>query len=166
MGTLSITDVTQDYQQIKKIGNFKNDREIDMELKILGALFEELKGKSVELESSRKYMNNNEWISLYKEIYNTILIVEKGVYKRKIMIAVKSMRSIKNSILTLFERSDSITRAIQLVEQKSDSKMSNENEKNIKPELSPITDISKELQETKERLKKLLESAEQRNIKR
>lgn len=166
MGTLSITDVTQDYQQIKKIGNFKNDREIDMELKILGALFEELKGKSVELESSRKYMNNNEWISLYKEIYNTILIVEKGVYKRKIMIAVKSMRSIKNSIVTLFERSDSITRAIQLVEQKSDSKTSNENEKNIKPELSPITDISKELQETKERLKKLLESAEQRNIKR
>ena len=159
---LSLDRVTEGTEQAAKSITAKSERETVMELNILAMLFEELNEKVAFLESSRRRLSNPDWIALYKEVYSSFLIIEKAIYKRRILLSAKALQSLKGSVFALFEKYNSLSEIVSDAEQRVKLKFQTDESSSILGRVSYSGDIGKELENARERVRKLLDSVEPR----
>jgi hypothetical protein len=108
-------------------------------------------------------VDHRDWVSLYRQVYENLLIVERAIYKRRMFLFLRRLNSIKNHILILFDRYNTLSSITSEGERKINSSAKLEGEQLTVTEMSSYKgDISKELEQTRERVKKLLDSIEQR----
>jgi len=134
-----------------------------MELRLLVVLLDQLSESARRLESSMGVVDHRDWVSLYRQVYENLLIVERAIYKRRMFLFLRRLNSIKNHILILFDRYNTLSSITSEGERKINSSAKLEGEQLTVTEMSSYKgDISKELEQTRERVKKLLDSIEQR----
>lgn len=151
-----IARVTRSQGEVGLQGPPKNHAAIYTELKVLSFLFEELGKRSKELEVSMGSKNYNEWISLYREVNDTLLVLEKAICKRKLLMANRNLRSIREAVFSLFERYDSLSRALSDVDQRLAPRPLPNGGTATEARAPPVDDIRKELEKARERIKRLL----------
>ncbi|MEM2921925.1 MAG: hypothetical protein QXF26_06375 [Candidatus Bathyarchaeia archaeon] len=151
-----IARVTESQGKVNGQEPFKNQATIHTELKVLSFLSEELGKKARQLEASMGSKNYNEWVSLYKEVNGTLLAIEKAIYKRKLVMANKNLRSVREAIFSLFDKYDSLSKAMSEVDQRFTPRLSSNGGALAEVKTPPVDDIRKELEKARERIKKLL----------
>lgn len=140
-----------------------NGRQKTMELRLLVILLEQLSESARKLESSMGAADHRDWFLLYREVYENFLIVEKAIYKRKIFLSLRRLHLIKNRILVLFDKYNALSNIMSEGERKTNLGAKPEAEQLTTTETLPYKgDMSRELEQTRERVKKLLDSIEQR----
>jgi hypothetical protein len=153
---LVIARVTQSQGKPNGQGALKNNVAVRTELKVLSFLSEELGKKARELETLVDSRNYNDWIYLYREVNATLLAIEKAIYKRKLLMANKNLKSVRDAIFSLFDKYDSLSRALSDVDQRFTPGLSSNGGTLAEVRSPPVDDIRKELEKARERIKKLL----------